>query len=819
MDKSRKKASGVAPEPPKSAIERLEKLKATILRHRHVYHDLDEPEITDEAYDSLLRELEEIETKYPDLRTHDSPSQRVGGEPLDAFQKVTHAVRQWSFDDVFDHDELVKWDEKVRNFIRKEASSTRPRLVADEKVEYCCELKIDGLKVILTYEDGILVRAATRGDGEVGEDVTQNVRTIQSIPLKLKSSVTSGHSLGIANKGAKTTKPYQLVATILPSIAFLSTEALAKEGAEAGPLITSHSLITVGELWIGKDSLEKINIERKKVGEPIFANTRNLAAGSIRQLDSKVAASRKLDSFIYDIDEMKGLSSPLLIEQNGKSERVVSTKNTARETNHQPMITSHLPPTQSAELELLKELGFKTNPYFEVCNDLAGVQKFYEKWTRKRDSLEYGLDGIVIKVNSRKIQEALGYTGKSPRWGVAYKFPAEQVTTVVEDIVFQVGRTGVITPVASLRPVLVAGSTVSRATLHNEDEIKRLDIRVGDTVVLQKAGDVIPDIVSVVKELRTGKEKVFNWPEHIHACGGDGRIERIPGEAAWRCVNKESFEQQKRKFYYFVSKKCFDIDGLGPKIIDVLLENNLVTSFDELFTLKRGDLLALPRFAEQSVDNLLISIEKARNITLPRLLTSLSIPQVGEETAYDIVDYFNNKSVPHITPSGSSKADSAISANGHTGSAGSISEEIVAKGKESDSILDMIASATKEEIESIHGVGPVVAKSVHDWFEDSDNRKLMKNLLKQVMIGEMKKTTGADLPLQGKTFVFTGTMPTLDRLDAERMVRDLGGEVSSSVSKKTGYVVAGENPGSKLGKAESLGVKVIGEEGFLALIR
>jgi DNA ligase (NAD+) len=686
---------------PKDVIERLEKLKKTIEHHRHAYHSLDKPEITDEAYDSLLRELEEIEAKYPNLLAFDSPSQRIGGKPLDEFKKVKHAVKQWSFDDVFDADGLKKWDEKVRNFIKKAVPagpcSARFHLATDEKVEYCCELKIDGLKVVLTYENGVLVQAATRGDGEIGEDVTQNVKTIHSIPLKIDQRAL---------------------------------------------------LIAVGEMWISKKSLEKINKEREKAGEPLFANTRNLAAGSIRQLDPKIAASRKLDSFIYDIDSMAGsFGGSSFLTQTG------------------------YPSTQSEELELLKKLGFQTNPHFKVFNTLEDVQKFYEEWTKKRDSLEYGLDGIVIKVNSRKIQDALGYTGKSPRWGVAYKFPAEQVTTIVEDIVFQVGRTGVITPVAVLKPVLVAGSTVSRATLHNEDEIKRLDIRIGDTVVLQKAGDVIPDIVSVVRELRTEKVKPFMWPKHIHACGGDGKIERILGEAAWRCVNKDSFEQQKREFYYFVSKKCFDIDGLGPKIIDVLLENNLVTSFDELFTLKRGDLLVLPRFAEQSVDNLLTSIEKARNITLPRFLTSLSIPQVGEETAYDL--------------------------SGHFG------------------LLERVEQAKYEEIESIYGVGPIVAKAVYEWFKDADNKKLINKLLKQVTIAQ--ETRSGKLPLQGKSFVFTGTMPTLERMAAESMVRESGGEVSSSVSKNTSYVVAGENPGSKIEKARQLGVAVIEEGEFLRL--
>ena len=708
----------------KETIERLEKLKKTIEFHRHAYHSLDKPEITDEAYDSLARELEQIEGKYPTLKSIDSPSERVGGAPLEEFTKVKHVSRQWSFDDVFDHLELKKWDEKVRNFIKKAG-------LTDEKIEYCCELKIDGLKVVLTYRDGILVQAATRGDGEIGEDVTQNVKTIRSVPLEL---------------------------------------------------ISPKSLVVVGEIWIAKDVLNEINQDREKSGESIFANTRNLAAGSIRQLDPKVTASRKLDSFIYDIDMIENVEAGAMVrKQSGKS-------------NDGEAVDEQLE-TQSDELRLLKKLGFQTNPYFGVFDNLEGVQRFYEEWTKKKETLQYVLDGIVIKVDSRKIQQALGYTGKSPRWGVAYKFPAEQVTTVVLDILFQVGRTGVITPVASLRPVKVAGSTVSRATLHNEDEIRRLDVRIGDTVVLQKAGDVIPDIVSVVKELRTGKEKKFIWPTHIAACGGLGKIERVPGEAAWKCSSKDSYEQQKRKFYYFVSKKCFDIDGLGPKIIDVLMDNNLVSTFDDIFTLKRGDLLALPRFAELSVDNLLMSIEKARRITLPRFITSLSIPQVGEETAYDLVEYFSDKVVRSRAGKGRSSTAENLELNGGE-----------------DSVLERLMKASREEVETIHGVGPVVAEAVYTWFRDEDNTKIVRNLLKSVTIEAMAKV--GDLPQAGKTFVFTGTMPTLERVTAENMVRQNGGEISSSVSKKTSYVVAGENPGSKLDKAQALGVKVLDEDEF-----
>ena len=658
--------------------DRLNKLKELLEKHRHLYHVLDKPEISDEAYDSLLKELESIEQEHPELITPDSPTQRVGGEPLKEFSKVTHAHQQWSFDDVFDLDELKKWEEKVKNFMKKAG-------VENEKLEYCCELKIDGLKVILTYENGVLKQGATRGDGTIGEDVTHNIKTIQSIPLKLKKEI---------------------------------------------------DITVVGEVWLSKKNLKKINKEREKNDEPVYANTRNLAAGSLRQLDPKITASRGLDSFLYDIDQ-------------------ISEKPTK---------------TQYEEIETLSKLGFKTNPFAKVCSSPDDIQKFYLDWTKKRHDLDYELDGIVIKVNSVKIQQALGYTGKSPRWGVAYKFPAEQVTTVVEDIVLQIGRTGVLTPVAHLKPVTVAGSKVSRATLHNEDEIKRLDVRIGDTVILQKAGDVIPDIVSVVQELRPAKSKPYVFPKRVPMCGGDGSIERIPGEAAWRCVSKDSFDQQKRRFYYFVSKKCFDIDGLGPKIIDVLLEQGLVSSFDDIFTLKRGDLLALPRFAEKSVDNLLESIEKVRTISLPRFLASLSISQVGEETAYDISKHFGS--------------------------------------------IEKISQATFEEIESIYGVGPIVAKSLYEWFRDSDNKKLISNLLKQVKIEEVK----AGQKLQGKSFVFTGTL-NMDRVAAQETVRRLGGEVSSSVSKNTTYVVAGENAGSKLEKAQQLGVMVINEEDFLTLVK
>jgi DNA ligase (NAD+) len=546
--------------------------------------------------------------------------------------------------------------------------------------------RAEGVTTVLEYKNGLLFNAATRGDGKIGEDVTSNVRTIESIPLKLNKPV---------------------------------------------------NIIVEGEIWMSKKQLEILNKEKVKNGEEPYANPRNLAAGSIRQLDPKVVAERKLKAFIYDIAQY-----------------------------------DNFPQSQKEELELLGELGFAVNKYFKYCKDINEVVEYWKDWQNKMDKQDYLADGVVVKMNDKRYQDLLGYTGKAPRWGIAFKFPAEQVTTVVEDIVLQVGRTGVVTPVAHLRPVSVAGSTVSRATLHNEDEINRLDIRIGDTVVLQKAGDVIPDIVSVVSDLRPKDSKPYKFPTHVQGCGGDGSIERIPGQAAWRCVYKDSFEQNKKKFYYFVSKKCFNIDGLGPKIIDQLLDNGLVSTFDDIFTLKKGDLLALPRFAEKSVDNLLESISNSKKISLARLISSLSINQVGEETAYDIANHFKN--------------------------------------------IEKIVEAKKEEIESIYGVGPVVAQSVYEWFSDSENRKLLKKILNHVQVEKINKIDNPKV--LGKTFVFTGTMPGLDRDEAKLMVRKLGGEVSNTVSKNTNYVVSGESAGSKLDKAKELGIPILDQDQFLEMV-
>ena len=666
---------------PQEIKKRAQKLRKLIAFHSHKYHTLDEPEISDEAYDSLMKELISLEEQFPELKEEGGEAQRVGNVPLKEFKKVKHQVRQWSYDDVFDFDELVKWDEKIKRLMEKEGGLEK------EKLEYCVELKIDGLKMVLTYKEGKFVQGATRGDGEVGEDVTSNLKTIKSIPLVLSEKV---------------------------------------------------DLVAVGECWLPNKELERINKQREKNEEAPFANTRNAAAGSIRQLDPKIASERNLNSFIYDIDMYRASE----IE------------------------------SQDEEIKLLSKLGFKTNPHHKVCKNVEEIENFYKHWAKGKDALGYGLDGIVIKVNSIKIQNALGYTGKSPRFGVAYKFPAEQVTTVVEDIALQVGRTGVITPVAHLKPVLVAGSTVSRATLHNEDEIKRLDVRIGDTVILEKAGDVIPKIVKVLVELRKGNEKEYNFPGKVSVCGGDGSIERVPGQVAWRCVHN-SYEQEKRKWYHFVGKGAFDIDGMGPRIVDALLDAGLISSYADLFTLKAGDVLGLEGFKEKSTNNLIEAIAKAKKVTLPRLIIGLSIPQVGEETAYDIANNFKS--------------------------------------------IEKIAKATEEDFVNVYGVGGIVATSLVEWFENPGNKNLLKDLLKHIDVENPKETEGSNI-LAGKTFVLTGTMEKLSRIEAEEKIRSLGGDVSSSVSKKTTYVVAGENAGSKLDKARDLDVKVLNEGEFIKIL-
>ncbi len=674
----------------KEAKERVEKLRKVIDHHRYLYHVEDSPDVTDEVYSSLMEELRKLEEKYPKLASPTSPSQRVGGKPLDRFEKVNHEIRQWSYDDAFSFEELKKWEEKIKRLIAKDVS------IKNEKLEYCCEIKIDGLKIILTYKEGIFMQGATRGDGKVGENVTQNLKTIGSIPFILNKKL---------------------------------------------------DMVVVGEAWLSEKELLRLNKERKKKGETSFANTRNAAAGSIRQLDSKIAANRRLDSFIYDIDKISG---------------------------------APVPDTQVEELELLKKLGFKVNKHFMLAKTIEEVEKFYQSWVSKRMKQEYDIDGVVIKVNSRKIQEALGYTGKSPRFGIAYKFPAEKATTVVEDIKVQVGRTGALTPVAHLCPVLVAGSMVSRATLHNEDEIKRLDVRIGDTVVIQKAGDVIPEVLESIKELRTGKEKKFKMLSSCPICGGVVKKKKI-GEgksesAAHYCINKKCYAQEKEKISHFVSRKGFNIDGLGEKIIEQLMEEGLVSDFADIFELTKGDLKPLERFAEKSADNLLEAINKSRNVEFSRFIFALGILHVGEETATLLAKEFSS--------------------------------------------LKNLQKTTIEKLERIEGIGGVVAQSIFKWFNDEHNKKLIDRLLHFVNIKSLEKAVlSKNVAVSGKIFVLTGTMKSMSRDEAKDKIRIFEGKVSSSVSPKTDFLVAGVDPGSKYEKAKELGVKILDEKAFLKMLK
>jgi len=662
---------------PADVRARYQKLKDSINHYRTQLHVYDKEEISEAALDSLKHELSEIEKDHPEIIAPDSPSQRVAGKPLPQFKKVRHEVEQWSFNDCFTPEELREFDARVKRFL------------GGAEPTYTCELKIDGLKIVFTYEKGFLKTAATRGDGVVGEDVTQNIRTIESVPLSL-----------------------------------------------ARPI----DIIVEGEVWMSASNLAALNKKREKEGLPLYANPRNVAAGSIRQLDPALTAARKLDVFVYEVAKT----------------------------------SEKFPKTQYEELDYLRELGFKVNPHHVLAYDIDEAIRYWESWKGKGRHQDYWIDGVVIKVNERAYEERLGYTGKAPRFAIAFKFPAEQATTIVEDIQLQVGRTGVITPVAHLKPVQVAGTTVSRATLHNEDEIKRLDVRIGDTVILQKAGDVIPDIVQVLTELRPKDSKPYKFPTHVEGCGGDGRIERIPGQAAWRCVNLESPERRKRAFAYFISRSALDIAGLGKKTAELLIDEGIVTTFDELFELQEGDFEPLPGFAEISAKKAAEAIRKAqKNVPLERLITALSIPQVGEETARDLARHFGS--------------------------------------------IEKVRSASLQDLEAIDGVGDVVAKSLHDWMHDRTNSAFLDRLLKHLTIAKPEKVRNGKFT--GKTFVFTGTMEKMSREEAEEKVRQLGGKASGSVSAKTSYVVAGAEAGSKLDKARELGVEVLTEAEFARMLK
>ncbi|MFA6397725.1 MAG: NAD-dependent DNA ligase LigA [Candidatus Paceibacterota bacterium] len=689
------------------AKKKIENLRKLIEHHTYLYHTLDKPEISDEAYDSLVKELQNLEKEFPELDSKKSPDKKVGGIVLDSFKKIKHKTRQWSYDNIFDLEELKSWEEKIKRFISK---LPFPRTVLGnakdgpwKKLDYVTELKIDGLKVVLTYKNGIFVTGATRGDGTTGEDITENLKTIKSIPK---------------------------------TISYKS------------------DLIVVGEAWMKKSELERLNKERERKGEQLFANARNAAAGTLRQLDTNITASRKLETFIYNID---------LIDKKIE--------------------------TQIESLKFLEKLGFQVRHDYKICKNIEEIQDYYEGQEKQKERQDFGVDGIVIKINSHKISEAIGYTAKAPRFGVAYKFKAEESTTLVEDIKVQVGRTGALTPVAHLKPVLIAGSVVSRATLHNEDEIRRLDIRIGDTVLLRKAGDVIPEIFGVIKELRTGKEKIFHMPTKCPICGSGVKKEFTSGKesSALYCANKKCFAQEIEKMIHFVSKKGMNIVGMGDKIVEKLMNEGLIGEFTDVYELKEGDLGMLEGFKEKSSSKLIEAINKSKNVSLGKFIYALGIRHVGEETSSLIAEHFRSI------------------------------EKIISTTR---SDLKSQERSDLGEITNIEGIGEIVGQSLIEWFLDKNNQRILNDLLKYIKIENPEKIkSGANLKLKGKNFVVTGTLESMSRDEAKEKIKSLGGKVHSSVSSKTDYLILGEDPGSnKLSEAKKLDTKILNEVEFLKLI-
>ena len=669
---------------PPDVLERIKKLRELINYHNYLYYVLDQPEISDEEYDALMQELKELEEKYPEAITPDSPTQRVGAPPSEKFGTVIHSVPMLSLDDAFSDTEVREFDQRIRRFLN---------LSVDESIEYCVEPKIDGVAVELVYENGIFILGSTRGDGYRGEDVTANLRTIRSIPLKLID---------------KKIKP-------------------------------PPRLEPRGEVFINKKDFEKLNEEREKEGKPPFANPRNAAAGSLRQLDPNVTASRPLDIFFYGIGLVEGYSFS----------------------------------TQWEILHTLKDWGLKINPLVRKVKNIEGAIKYHKKMAEIRPQLPYEIDGIVIKVNSLELQNKLGTKARSPRWALAYKFEAPQSVTRITDITLSVGRTGAVTPVAIMEPVKIGGVTVSRATLHNEDEIRKKDIRIGDWVIVRRAGDVIPEVVKPLKERRTGKEKKFVMPKTCPVCGS--KLVKKEGEAVWRCPNPDCFPRLVRQIAHFASKNAMDIDGLGEKVAEQLVSAGLVKDLADIYYLKLSDLLSLERFGEKSAKNLLNAIEASKKTTLARFIYGLGIRHVGEVTAQLLADHFRS--------------------------------------------IEKLANATKEELEAIEGIGPEVASSIVSWFRDKKNREMLKRLLEAgIEFTDLSTPSEKEKKLEGKTFLFTGALEHMTRSEASDKVRALGGRVASSLSKKVDYLVVGKNPGSKYRKAQELGIKIIDEQEFLKMI-
>ncbi|MBU1291370.1 NAD-dependent DNA ligase LigA, partial [bacterium] len=658
--------------------KKIEELREKIRYHNYQYYVLDNPIVSDAEYDQLMKELIELEKKYPQYISPSSPTQRVGIEPVSEFVTVRHIAPMLSLANAFSPEELRAFDQRIK------------KLVPEQKLEYVVELKIDGLAVALVYENGIFIRGATRGDGVTGEEITSNLRTIKTIPLKLF-------------------------------------------GKDVPPHIEVY-----GEVYMKKSDFKKLNNERMKKEESLFANPRNAAAGSVRQLDPRITAQRHLDTFIYRGTFVEG----------------------HKFNNHMEV------------LNYLKEIGFKVNPHIKLCQDIEEAINYSQQWIEKKEELDYEIDGMVIKVNSLRMRGELGSTTRSPRWAIAYKFPAQQTTTKVRNIIVQVGRTGALTPVAVLDPVRISGSVVQRATLHNEDEIKRKDVRIGDIVLVQKAGEVIPEVVKVIKEKRTGKEMEFVMPSQCPVCGA--KVFRPEGEVASRCNSLSCSAQIKERIRHFASRDAIDIEGLGPAIIDQLVENGLIKNVSDLYFLERDDLISLERMAEKSTDNLLEAIEKSKKKSLANLIYGLGIRYVGVHTSEVITRYY--------------------------------------------STLDKFRKTNLEELIEINEIGPKIAESIILFFKEKENLAIIERLRSAGLnFGqeeeEMRKEKGAQI-LAGKQFVLTGTLKDFTRTQITEIISELGGRVTSSVSKKTNYVVVGEDPGSKYQKAQKIGVPIINEEEF-----
>lgn len=680
------------------AKKRIEKLKTLINKYRYHRLVLDKPLISESAEDSLKKELFDLEQKFPDLITPDSPTQRVGGKPLEKFEKFKHPQPMLSFNDAFSEEDMKDWMSRLEKIVE---NST--------KGGFYCELKIDGLAIELVYKDGIFNTGATRGDGIIGENVTQNLKTIEAIPLKLLEKKEVLKNLKHNNLG---------------HIANKIKKSWPKE------------IVVRGEVFLSKKEFERVNKELKKKGEKTYANPRNLAAGSVRQLNPKITALRRLDSFSYS-----------LISDLGQK-------------------------THEEEHLILKSFGFKINPHNKFLKNLKQIREFHDYWEKHRENLNYEIDGIVVIINNNSVFKKLGVVGKAPRGAIAYKFSPKEATTKVKDIIVSVGRTGILTPIAVLEPVNIGGVTVSRATLHNEDEIKRLGIKIGDTVVVGRAGDVIPDIKRVLKELRTGKEKEFKMPSKCPICGE--QVKKEKGEVAYRCTNLNCPAIKRENLYHFTSKNALDIIGVGPKIIDQLMDAGLIKNAPDLYKLEKEDLLNLPRFAEKSAENTVKAIQSKKHPSLDKFIYALGIRHVGEETAFDLARNFGS--------------------------------------------LEKLSKASLEELEKIPDIGPIVAKSIYKWFNNKYNQKLLREFKKVGVRPKEFKITKQMRKLAGKTFVFTGTLESMTREQAQEKVREFGGNVSSSVSKETDFVVAGKEPGSKYNKAKKLGVKIINEKEFLNML-